>query len=233
MLAFRLMRIIEGESLFDSSCEYLTNTINTVGAMGAGLALEFRLRIPEMYTVYKEKCELGEIKIGKYWIYDKPNRMGKKVLNFPVKKGFNHPSKWSYIIEGLEYFREHYDVDNITSIAMPTLGSRLGKLDDDAVLTMMREDLRNLPITIEIYRKYQPDKLTRWVKEQIGDMSISEISRDLEMSVAEGQRVKERVARVFLLSDLVRFEGMSVSLVQRLYDFAFNRMTNLRMSSFV
>jgi O-acetyl-ADP-ribose deacetylase (regulator of RNase III) len=226
------MRIVEGGSLFDSSCEYLTNTINTVGAMGAGLALEFRLRIPEMYTLYKEKCEAGEIRIGQYWIYDKPNRMGKKILNFPVKKGFNHPSKWSYIMEGLSYFREHYSNDNIRSIAMPTLGSRLGKLDDEAVLMMMREDLRNLPITIEIYRSYQPDRLTRWVKQQIGSMSVSEVSRDLEMSMSESQRVKNRVARAFLLSDLVRFDGMSVHLVQRLYDFAFERMTNLSLSSF-
>src|ERR1017187_6664006 len=133
-----MLRVNSG-SIFDSSCEFLTNTINTVGAMGAGLALEFRLRIPEMYLLYKQKCEKGEISIGQYWIYDKPNRMGKKILNFPVKRGFNHPSKLEYIFDGLNYFEENYWRDKIISIAMPTLGSRLGKLDDDTVLLVMRE----------------------------------------------------------------------------------------------
>ena len=82
-----MLQVIIGQSLFDSDCEYLTNTINTVGAMGAGLALEFRLRIPEMYEIYKQKCERGEIKIGQYWIYDKPNRAGKRSLISLSKKG--------------------------------------------------------------------------------------------------------------------------------------------------
>jgi O-acetyl-ADP-ribose deacetylase (regulator of RNase III) len=61
-----MLRVVTRGSIFDSSCEYLTNTINTVGAMGAGLALEFRLRVPEMYQPYKKKCTSGEIKIGEY-----------------------------------------------------------------------------------------------------------------------------------------------------------------------
>lgn len=228
-----MLRVVGGGSIFDSSCEYLTNTVNTVGAMGAGLALEFRLRVPEMYLLYKEKCDRGEIKIGEYWIYDRPNRMGKRILNFPVKNGFNHPSKWEYVMKGLAYFKEHYSIDNITSIAMPTLGSRLGKLDDEGVLIMMREDLQDLPITIEIYRNYAQDGLTKWVKEQISKMSASEISSELGLPVSESQRVKNRVSHSVLLSDLVAFDKMSVRLVQKLYDFGFEKTTSLRMSNFI
>jgi len=227
------LRVVTGESIFDSSCEYLTNTINTVGAMGAGLALEFRLRIPEMYRLYKERCDKGEIKIGEYWIYDRPNRMERKVLNFPVKRGFNHPSKWEYVMEGLRYFKGHYRKDGIKSIAMPTLGSRLGKLDDEAVLIMMREDLEDLPISIEIYREYKQDRLTKWVKDQIQEMTALEVSKELGMSMSEAERVKQRLAQSFLLSDLVVFNKMSVPLVQKLYDFGFSRTPRLRMSNFI
>jgi O-acetyl-ADP-ribose deacetylase (regulator of RNase III) len=226
------MRVIPKGSIFDSQCEYITNTINTVGAMGAGLALEFRLRVPEMYELYKRKCESGEISIGEYWIYDKPNRMDKKILNFPVKRGFNHPSKWEYIIKGLDYFLRSYRRDGIRSIAFPTLGSRLGKLDDEAVLQMMEEELGHLPISIEIYRHYGQDRLTRWVKEQITRMSVSEISRELEINNDEADRIKTRVMRSFLLSDLVAFHKMSVPLVQTLYDFGFRRMSELKLTNF-
>lgn len=227
-----MLRVVTAGSIFDSACEYLTNTINTVGAMGAGLALEFRLRIPEMYFLYKDKCANGEIKIGEYWIYNRPNRMGKKILNFPVKKGFNHPSRWEYIIEGLRYFEDRYIADNITSIAMPTLGSRLGKLDDEAVLIMMCEDLEDLPITIEIYRNYAEDKITKWVKEQIAKMTPAEISRELGVSMRDSQRIKDRLPHLFLLSELVSFHKMSVGLVQALYDFGYSESRNLRMHSF-
>ena len=227
-----MLRVVTKGSIFDSSCEYLTNTINTVGAMGAGLALEFRLRVPEMYSLYKEKCASGEIKIGKYWIYDRPNRIGKKILNFPVKKGFNHPSKWEYIIKGLRYFVENYHKNNITSIAMPTLGSRLGKLDDEGVLIMMQEELQNLPITIEIYRKYEQDRLTKWVKRLISEMTVSEISKKFDLSTSKSEQIKARVSEVFLLSDLVSFHKMSIRLVQMLYDFGFIKSTNLKLTCF-
>jgi len=226
------MRVVSGGSIFDSSCDYLTNTVNTVGAMGAGLALEFRLRVPEMYLAYKEKCDRGEIRIGEYWIYDKPNRLRKKILNFPVKNGFNHPSKWEYIMKGLAYFKEHYAADGISSIAMPTLGSRLGKLDNEGVLMMMQEDLQRLPITIEVYRGYGQDQLAKWVKERISKMSTSEISRELGMTAPEGEKVRNRLSHSTLLSDLVVFDKMSVRLVQKLYDFGFEKTTTLRMPSF-
>jgi len=227
-----MLRVVTRGSIFDSSCEYLTNTINTVGAMGAGLALEFRLRVPEMFLLYKEKCANGEIAIGKYWIYDRPNRIGKKILNFPVKKGFNRPSSWEYIIKGLRYFVENYRKDNITSIAMPTLGSRLGKLDDEGVLIMMQEDLQNLPITIEIYRNYEQDRLTKWVKRLISEMTVSEISKEFGISTSMSERIRARVSEVFLLSDLVVFHRMSIRLVQMLYDFGFNKSINSRLTDF-
>jgi predicted Zn-dependent protease with MMP-like domain len=200
--------------------------------MGAGLALEFRLRVPEMYPLYKDKCTSGEIKIGKYWIYNRPNRIGKKILNFPVKKGFNHPSKWEYIIKGLRYFVENYRKDNITSIAMPTLGSRLGKLDDEGVLIMMQEDLQNLPINIEIYRKYEQDRLTKWVKRLISEMTVSEISKKFGLSTSKSERIKAWVSEVFLLSDLVSFHKMSIPSVQMFYDLGFNKSTNLKLTRF-
>jgi len=152
------MRVVS-TNIFDSKCEYLVNTINTVGAMGAGLALEYRLRVPRMYNEYVRKCKLKEIKIGKYWMYSDMDRLCKKILNFPTKKHFIHKSKHEYIYQGLLYFRENYKKDNITSIAFPILGARQGKLNRDNVLLIMRDFLYDLPIEIEICENKVPDRL--------------------------------------------------------------------------
>lgn len=226
-----LLRVVDG-SVFDSPCDYLTNTVNTVGAMGAGLALEFRLRVPEMYSAYRSKCEKGEIRIGQYWIYDKPNRVGKKILNFPVKESFSQPSKFEYIIKGLNYFADHYERDGIRSIAFPTLGARLGKLEDSAVLEIMQEDLRSLPIDIEIFRHYAQDKLTKWVKNQFNKMSIKEISQELRITYVDAEQIKSKVQKYFLLSDLAAFGKIRMRLVQSIYDFAFEKARKIELTNF-
>lgn len=224
-----ILQLIDKGSLFDSKCDYLTNTINTVGAMGAGLALEFRLRVPEMYFLYKERCGRGEITIGKYWIYNRPNRLGKKILNFPVKKGFNHPSKWEYIFDGLRYFVENYCEDNITSIAMPTLGSRLGKLDKDAVIIVMKEELQNLPINIELYQFLEPDSFTKSLKKIVSEMSIYEISKELGLPLLKSEKLRSDIAKVLFISDLITYHNMSVKTVQRIYDFGYSKSVNSRL----
>jgi len=219
-----MFRVIEG-SIFDSTCDYITNTINTQGAMGAGLALEFRLRVPEMYSLYKELCLKGDIRIGEYWIYEKSNRIQKKILNFPVKTEFAQPSEYEYIIKGLDFFLENYEKDGIFSIAMPTLGSRLGRLDDEAVLEVMREDLSGLPIQIEIYQKYAQDRLTTMVKRAIGNMSPQELGTEFGLGLPEAELIKRKVHSCFLLSDLVAFQRISSNIVQKIYDFGFRKFS--------
>ena len=47
-----MVKIKKG-SLFSSGCQTLVNAVNCVGVMGAGIALEFRLRYPKMFNKYK------------------------------------------------------------------------------------------------------------------------------------------------------------------------------------
>ena len=51
--------------MFESPAQTLVNTVNTVGVMGKGVALEFKRRFPEMFRDYKERCERGDVWLGK------------------------------------------------------------------------------------------------------------------------------------------------------------------------
>ena len=115
---------------------------------------------------------------------------------------------------------------------MPTLGARLGKLDAEGVLIVMQEELQDLPINIEIYQKYAQDQLTKRVKKAIEEMSPHEISKELDLSLAKSEQIKSRVCEAFLLSDLVVFHKMSVNIVQRLYDFGYEKTAPSKLSSF-
>src|SRR5689334_19885892 len=112
-------------NIFTSKYQTLVNTVNCVGIMGAGIALEFKYRYPEMFEKYVKHCKEHLIQIGKLSIYEVPNK-DQKVLNFPTKNDWKHPSKYEYLTKGLEKFLNIYREKKITSVAFPLLGAQNG-----------------------------------------------------------------------------------------------------------
>lgn len=225
------MRVVS-ENIFDSKCECLVNTINTVGAMGAGLALEYRLRVPRMYNEYVQKCKRKEIQIGKYWIYSDMDRICKRILNFPTKKHFIHKSKHEYLYQGLKYFRDNYNRDNISSIAFPILGSRQGKLNRENVLLIMRDFLFDLPIEIEICENKVPDRFTITVKNLLESMSVEEISENFRIHTKTAETLRNQIKNVKYLSEIVTFDMVSVRAAERIYDYFFRKLSKMDLFNY-
>ena len=65
-------------SIWASPAQTLVNTVNVVGAMGKGIALEFKRKYPDMYQRYRELCEAKEFKAGMLWFY---KARGRYILN--------------------------------------------------------------------------------------------------------------------------------------------------------
>src|SRR4051812_48969061 len=131
-------------SVLDSTAQTVVNTVNTEGVMGKGLAKAFRTRYPEMFTKYRELCELGQFKIGQLWLW-KGN--GQWVLNFPTKTTWRRPSEVRYVEAGLRKFVDTYQQRGITSISFPRLGCGNGGLDwQRQVRPLMEKFLSVLPI---------------------------------------------------------------------------------------
>ena len=145
------MKIMIG-NIFDSTAKTLVNTVNCVGVMGKGIALDFKNKYPTMYKEYVKLCHAGEIKPGKPYLYQ--DLYGTSILNFPTKEHWRSPSKLSYIIEGLDWFCENYQKYDISSIAFPPLGCGNGGLSWEVVGPIMYSKLRDLPIEIEIYAPF-------------------------------------------------------------------------------
>ncbi|MDR2828436.1 MAG: macro domain-containing protein [Acholeplasmatales bacterium] len=132
-------------SVFDENVCALVNTVNCVGFMGAGIALEFKLRYPKLFEDYKVKCEEKKIKIGYmdfYKVEDENNHI--LIVNFPTKFDYKKPSKMEWIEWGLDNFVRTYKNQNIKKIAFPILGTSNGGLNRDAVIELMHNKLRNL-----------------------------------------------------------------------------------------
>lgn len=139
-------------NILDSDAQALVNTVNTVGVMGKGLALQFKEHFPENYKKYREACKNKECQIGQMFITDEKTVNGDKIIiNFPTKTTWRNPSQYSYIHDGLIALREEIRERGIKSIAIPPLGSRNGGLDWNRVKTMIVETLEGLDCNIIIY----------------------------------------------------------------------------------
>ena len=115
--------------IFQTGAEAIVNPVNTVGVMGAGLALEFKNRFPLNFKLYKEACRNGSMKTGRIFMTRNHGSENPKwIVNFPTKDHFRNPSRMEWIEDGLDDLAQAINERKIRSIAMPALGCGLGGL---------------------------------------------------------------------------------------------------------
>ena len=135
-----------------SDCQALVNTVNTVGVMGKGIALQFKKRYPANYLVYRKACDNNELITGQLLIVDEIDQQGERIIvNFPTKKHWRQKSEYSYIKEGLKTLKVELLARKITSIAIPPLGCGHGGLDWTRVRKMIEEALSGLDVRVVVY----------------------------------------------------------------------------------
>lgn len=213
-------QLIRG-NIFCTKAQTIVNTVNCVGIMGAGIALECRLRYPEMFLRYQELCNNGEIDIGKLWLY---KGEGRWILNFPTKKHWKHPSKERYLTEGLEKFSEHFARLGIESIAFPLLGASHGGLSSDVSFSLMNTHLDQLDLDIEIYEydPFAPDDLYDRIKDKVVGFSAEELSQALRIR----KDICDRIIEAFFSPDIVqlnqigKIRGIGIKTLEKVFSWA-------------
>ncbi|MEP7321598.1 MAG: macro domain-containing protein [Saprospiraceae bacterium] len=153
-----------------SEAEALVNTVNTVGVMGKGIALQFKEAFLNNNKAYIAACKNHELIPGRLLaIWDENLQTGKKlIINFPTKIHWRNPSKYEYIEKGLDALRELLIKDDIKSVAIPPLGCGNGGLDWEKVKPMITSKLNVLNIQIFIY---EPNSAIKDVLQKQSDSS--------------------------------------------------------------
>lgn len=141
-------------NLLDSEAEALVNTVNTMGVMGKGIALQFKNMFPNNFKVYAQACQSKEFKIGRLLVTEEEALLtGKKIIiNFPTKTNWRLPSEYHYIEEGLTELVKVIQEKKIKSIAIPPLGSGNGGLDWNKVKLLLEKHLERVNCDIYIYQ---------------------------------------------------------------------------------
>lgn len=140
-------------NLLDSDAMALVNTVNTIGVMGKGIALQFKNMFPNNFKLYANACKEKEVKIGRLLVTEEETLLkGKKIIiNFPTKTNWRLPSEYNYIEAGMTELVKVLKEKNIKTIAIPPLGSGNGGLDWNKVKVIMEKHLSGLACEIYIY----------------------------------------------------------------------------------
>ncbi len=129
-----------------AEAEALVNTVNCVGVMGRGIALQFRKAFPANFKAYEAVCAREELRPGKMLVYETGLLTGPKfIINFPTKRHWKANSRIEDIDSGLFALAEEISRRNIKSIAIPPLGCGLGGLDWQQVRPRIIRALEHLP----------------------------------------------------------------------------------------
>ena len=116
-------------NILTEDAEAIVNTVNCVGVMGRGIALQFKKAFPENFTAYADACKRGEVQPGRMFVFDTGALTNPRyVINFPTKRHWRGKSRIEDIETGLKALAEEIRAREIRSIAVPPLGSGLGGL---------------------------------------------------------------------------------------------------------
>lgn len=180
-------------TVFNADTQAIVNTVNCTGIMGAGIALEFMLRYPDMYNEYVNNCKNGSIKTGYVDYY--LNSDGKTIINFPTKWHFKYPSKIEWIDQGLKNFADTFHQKGITSVAFPKLGTSNGGLEWDVVRKIMEKHLSGLGIDVYICldTMKNAEGVEKIMLDRFNASDIEDLSKEVKLSAKQKDNLKKNM----------------------------------------
>ena len=140
-----MIQLQKGDIL-KAEAEALVNTVNCVGVMGRGIALQFKKAYPDNFKKYKAACDSKKVRPGHMFIFETRNMFNPKyIINFPTKRHWRGKSRIEDIESGLKALADEVRKRKIRSLAVPPLGCGLGGLDWNIVRSMIEKTFEVLP----------------------------------------------------------------------------------------
>ena len=195
-------------SIFKTESALLVNPVNTVGVMGAGLALQFKTKYPNNFKEYRSYCKTIESFNQYHHCVTEEN--GKIIYNLPTKENFNQFSSLGKVRRSLLKLVEYLNSHKTEAIALPPIGAGLGGLDQMNVLHLILYYLRRVeyPIRIELYGfKLKPTVRTHILQNY--DLEYRELDKYCGVGSRETDDLGE--CKITYLASFLNYNGYTLS----------------------
>lgn len=222
-----MIKYLEG-TVFNSPAKTIVNAVNCTGIMGAGIALEFKLRYPQMYEEYVKQCKNKKLNVGAPKIYE--NSQNKWIMNFPTKNHWRYPSKIEWIEEGLMYFVQNYKKRDIESIAFPKLGTNNGGLEWIEVKVVMEKYLCNLdiPVYICLDELNEPEGAEKEMINKLECIDILNNYKEIGISKKAAQVINDSLP-IHRFWHLSRIKGVSKLAYEKVFIYLYKQTKEYRV----
>jgi O-acetyl-ADP-ribose deacetylase (regulator of RNase III) len=156
--------------ILQEDVEAIVNTVNCVGVMGRGIALQFKNAYPDNFKAYEKACNASEVVPGKMFVYDRGGFINPRyIINFPTKRHWRDKSRMEDIDNGIhDLIRVIKELD-IGSVAIPPLGSGLGGLDWQDVKKSITSAMNDAALDVEII-VFEP------LKDQVRETKLDKVA---------------------------------------------------------
>ncbi len=147
------MLTLKKGNVLGADVEALVNTVNCVGVMGRGIALQFKDAFPANFTAYEAACKRGDVVPGRMFIFDTGALTNPRyIVNFPTKRHWRGKSRIEDIDAGLANLVAEVTRREIKSIAIPPLGTGLGGLSWSDVRPRIIKAAEQLPdVDVQVF----------------------------------------------------------------------------------
>lgn len=202
-------------NILTDDAEALVNTVNCVGVMGKGIALQFKKAFPENYKAYEAACRREEVKPGRMFVFETGQMFNPLyIINFPTKRHWRGKSRYEDIESGLKALVQEVKNRKIRSIAIPPLGSGLGGLQWGRVKMMIESVFKdNRDVQIKLYEpKGSPE------------------AKDMPVGTAKPKMTVARALLIMLMKQYARFAyRLTLLEIQKLAYFLQESGLNLKL----
>jgi O-acetyl-ADP-ribose deacetylase (regulator of RNase III) len=139
-------------NILEADAEALVNTVNCVGVMGKGIALQFKNAYPDNFAAYEKACRKKAITTGRMHVYETGRLYPRYIINFPTKRHWKGKSSIGDIAKGLKALVVEVRNRAIHSIAIPPLGCGNGGLEWKTVAPLIVSAFDAVPnVHVDLY----------------------------------------------------------------------------------
>lgn len=214
-------------TVFNAPVKTFVNTVNCAGVMGAGIALEFKLRYPEMFDDYVQKCKVKQMRVGIPRIYEYSEDVW--IMNFPTKGHWRFPSKMQWIEQGLKYFADNYKKRSIKSIAFPKLGTNNGGLNWYEAKILMEKYLKDIDIDIYICldEKREAEGIEKNMLDSLNASTVETLIKEIGVPKKQAEKIFNKVpySRFWHLS---KVEGIGGKTYEKVFNYLYKKTDSYR-----
>jgi len=194
-------------NLLQAEVEALVNSVNTVGVMGKGIALQFKKAFPANYKAYEAECKMQAVELGRMFVFDNGQLTNPRwIINFPTKGHWRSKSRIRDVADGLDDLSLVIEDLGISSIALPALGCGFGGLDWNEVRSLIEDRLGGLDVVVHLHA---PDSDV-----DAADMAVATTRQRLTTSTAALVSVIDRYSQVALFVSLIEIQKLMYFLQQ-------------------